>query len=134
MSLLTLWNILFCFDPLSFFSPRGVHVCSVVALRRNSCVLKSLKVNSCAYKKKKCGSAAGTLQCIMSAAMKRTIFTHTCTRLPTVAYMCFTFSLRLDFRGKFSQSARLTFEVTCSSNYWGHAVSPMVSLDSSRSA
>lgn len=50
----------------------------------------------------KCGCAVEILQCIMSAAMSRTIFIHTCTRFPTVLYMCFTFSLRLDFRGKFS--------------------------------
>lgn len=48
----------------------------------------------------KCSSAAGTLWCIMSAAMNRAIFRHTCTSFPGL-YMCFTFSLRLDFRGKF---------------------------------
>lgn len=36
----------------------------------------------------------------MSAAMNRAIFRHTCTSFPGL-YMCFTFSLRPDFRGEF---------------------------------
>lgn len=36
----------------------------------------------------------------MSAAMNRAIFRHTCTSFPA-PYMCFTFSLRPDFRGEF---------------------------------
>lgn len=73
---------------------------STTDLRWNSCDLKTQSLNPPRFFK--CGSTAGTLQCIMSAAMNRTIFIHTCTRFPTVPYMCFTFSLRLDFRGKFS--------------------------------
>lgn len=54
------------------------------------------------------------------------------TRVPdsyTVHVLHVFFKTRLQRRVLYS--VLLTFEVTCSSNYWGHEVSPMVSLDSS---
>lgn len=74
--------------------------CILSGLRWNSCNPKIWVQKSITFLK--CGCAVEILQCIMSAAMRRTIFIHTCTRFPTVLYICFTFSLRLDFRGKFS--------------------------------
>lgn len=47
----------------------------------------------------------------------------------TVHVLHVFFKTRLQRRVLYS--VLLTFEVTCSSNYWGHEVSPMVSLDSS---
>ena len=98
-SLLTQRNILFCFDPLSFRCI--LYFQTVTDLRWSSCVTQWFKFRLDSLLKT-CGSTAGILQCIMSAAMNRTSFIHTCTRFPTVLYMCFTFSLRLDFRGEFS--------------------------------
>lgn len=50
----------------------------------------------------------------------------------TVHVLHVFFKTRLQRRVLYS--VLLTFEVTCSSNYWGHEVSPMVSLDSSLKA
>lgn len=48
----------------------------------------------------------------MSAVWNRTIFSHTYTRFPTL-YMCFTFSLRLDFTASF---------LLCSPHFWSYVL------------
>lgn len=111
------------FAPAGFFFFILIHI----DLRRNSCDPRIQSLNLPCFKSVEAQQGYRNVSCLQEG-----IEQFSDTHVPdsyTVHVLHVFFKTRLQRRVLYS--VLLTFEVTCSSNYWGHEVSPMVSLDSS---
>lgn len=98
-----------------------------IDLRKNSCDPRIQSLNLPCFKSMEAQQGYLNVSCLQEG-----IEQFSDTHVPdsyTVHVLHVFFKTQLQRRVLYS--VLLTFEVTCSSNYWGHEVSPMVSLDSS---